>query len=1094
ASAAVHIYEQQRARAQLVTALLFAADTAWQLRLPEETRRWVERGLPVAREAGDRESEARLLSLAATLASLAGEYDRATALLDEAAHLDTGRLEAEGVAVIRTGGRLVVAQANPVRAIEPVATAIIEESEIGATIFEPLLGTDVNGHLIPWLCERWEAADEGRSFILTLRRDVCFSDGAPLTAAAVKRSIENASRSAPALPAAFAAISGIAAYRAGETDTVSGILSRGELDLQIHLAEALPIFPALLTEGSTAIARPLDVQSGRPGLVGTGPFRLVAQTAERVVLERNPSYWRPGLPRLDAIEFQPALSPQTIARRFRAGELDLARDLQPQDLDEILRDPGFRQRLVEAPKKNTYFVLFNAASGPVTSEIAVRRALAGVIRPRDLVWRTLGRFAEPAACLIPPGMLGHDAGRRWPSMPPDKALAILREAGIEPGRVITASIQPLLRERAPALITGLLTAWAGLGVEVVSEPLDMQAFLATWRENAAIDLTIGRWNADYDDPDNFTYTLFQSGSGVLHRYFSSPEADRLIEEARAESQPAAREVLYRRFESLLLDAAAVVPLFHDIDYRLASPKVRGLVLRGTKPYVNYADIGVAHASEPATDVRRIGGGVVNIPMTSGIASLDPVQQSTAEVAEVLPAVFQTLTAEQGLARIVACLAAGFRVEDSGLRYRFHLREDVRFHNGRRLTARDVRYSLERLLFGAHAGRESFASIRGAKALLCGDAKDLAGFRIQSAREFTIELEEPIAYFPALLAQSEAAIIPEGGEPASGAAAGAWVGTGPFRVVAFEPGRRLELERNRAYWRPNYPCSDRLVFHFGVAPKDILSGFLEGRYSLASELLPGDVEELRRQPEFASGYKETPRLVTYYVAFNIRRGPMSDPALRRRLAHGVDVPRLVRQTLGRLAIPAHSVIPPGLLGHDPAALSFFDGGRTTSETVASGIEARAAIHPVVAGPYTSLARELSSIFAAQGVAVTPVTPTMTEFLEAHARPTADLYIGRWNADYPDPDTFASIFQSDTGFLGRVCGSPDTDRLIARARTESIPSVRHTLYRELEEILAREAVILPLFHEQAYRIARPEVEGLSLGLGFPTVALEELRVRT
>ena len=1095
AAGAVRIFEQQREVGRLVEALLFAAETAWQLRLTEETRRWVDKGLPIAREAGDRESEARLLSLAATLANLAGEYDRATALLDDAAQLGTEGREGEAEVVVPSGGRLVVAQANPVRAIEPVATTIIEESEIGATIFEPLLGTDPNGHLIPWLCERWEAADEGRRFILTLRRGVRFSDGTPLTAAGVKQSIETASRSAPTLPAAFAAIRGITAYRSGEADTVSGIVPSGDLELQIQLDEALPIFPSLLTEGSTAVARPLEERGGGPRLIGTGPFRLATQTPERIVLERNDSYWRTGLPRLDTIEFHPALSPATIARSFRAGDLDLARDLRPQDLEEILRDPGFRQRLVEASKKNTYFVLFNAASGPVTRDAAVRRALAGVIRPRDLVWRTLGRFAEPAACLIPPGMLGHDAGRRWPAIPLERAQAMLREAGVERGSTIRASIQPLLLERASSLIAGLFAAWGELGIEVASEPLDMQAYLATWKQNAAIDLTIGRWNADYDDPDNFTYALFHSGSGVLHEYFSSPEADRLIEDARGESQPAAREVLYRRFEALLLDSAVLVPLFHDIDYRLASPKVRGLVLRGTKPYVNYSEIGVTHAAEPVPERRALGGGIVNIPMAAGIALLDPVQRTTtAEVAEVLPAVFQTLTAEQGLARIVPCLAASFRVENGGQRYRFRLRDDVRFHNGRRLTARDVRYSLERLLLCEGTDRESFVAIRGAKALISGEARDVAGFRIQSALEFTIELEEPLAYFPALLAQTQASIIPEGGEPAPGAAADQWAGTGPFRVVAFEPGRRLELERNRNYWRPGYPRCDRLVFHFGVAPKEILAGFREGRFSLACELLPGDVEELRRQPEFAPGYKETPRLVTYYVAFNTHHGPLRDRALRRRLAHAVDVPRLVRQTLGRVAIPAHSLIPPGLLGHDPAALASFTGGPTGSETLAGGIEATAAIHPVVAGPYTSLASELTSIFAAEGVTVTPVTPTMTEYLGAHARATADLYIGRWNADYPDADTFASIFQSDTGFLGRVCGSPEMDRLIARARTESIPSVRHALYRELEETLAREAVILPLFHEQAYRFGRPEIEGLSLGLGFPTVAMEELRVRS
>ena len=104
----------------------------------------------------------------------------------------------------------------------------------------------------------------------------------------------------------------------------------------------------------------------------------------------------------------------------------------------------------------------------------------------------------------------------------------------------------------------------------------------------------------------------------------------------------------------------------------------------------------------------------------------------------------------------------------------------------------------------------------------------------------------------------------------------------------------------------------------------------------------------------------------------------------------------------------------------------------------------------------------------------------------------MYIGRWNADYPDPDSFASIFHSQTGFFGRVCSSPEIDRLIARARSESVPTLRHALYLELEETLAADAVILPMFHEQAYRIARPEVDGLTLGLGTPTVSMEEIRI--
>ena len=220
AAAAVRIYEERRDPTRLVAGLLFVAETAWQLRLPEETRRWVEQALPLAREAGATDTLTRTLSLAATVANLAGEYDRANALLDEAARLGTEAVDVQREAEIPIGGRLVVALASPVRGIEPVATTIIEESEIGATIFEALLTTDARGHLVPWLCERWEAGPDARVFGLTLRRDIHFSDGTPLTAAAVKLSIETSSRSAANLPAAFAAITGMAAFRAGEASSL----------------------------------------------------------------------------------------------------------------------------------------------------------------------------------------------------------------------------------------------------------------------------------------------------------------------------------------------------------------------------------------------------------------------------------------------------------------------------------------------------------------------------------------------------------------------------------------------------------------------------------------------------------------------------------------------------------------------------------------------------------------------------------------------------------------------------------------------------------------------------------------------------------
>ena len=1092
ATAASRIFEHENDQHRLAGALVLAADTAWQARQSDAVAEWLEKGLAVARRIHDTGSLRELLSLAITRFNLAGEYEQANALLEEAATLVTGAAGASDDR-IPTGGRLVVAQPNQVNAIGPVATKIIEESEIGGTVYETLLATDANGHLLPWLCEKWDLVDHGRRCVLALRRDVHFSDGALMTAASVNASIEIAIRSSATVPAAFAAIRGVTEFLAGSAGRVNGVVVRGDHELELQLSEPLPIYPALLTDGATAIVRSAegDATPARP--IGTGPFQLVALEPGRVIVERNPGYWRAGLPRLDAIEFRPALSASAIGRQFRSGEIDVARDLQPDDLEDVLRDARFRQGLVETPKKNTYFVLFNGRSGPHARNLALRRALSGVVRTRDLVWRTLGRFAAPATGLIPPGMPGHDPGRRWSALARSEALVLLREAGIEGPIRMEATVQPLLRDRAPSLVAGLFAAWKELGVEVQSNEVDMTSFLDLWRNNETIDLLIGRWNADYDDPDSFTHSLFHSATGALRKYFSSPEADQILDEARTESRPALRETLYRRFEALLFESSSFVPLFHDIDYRVVSSRVRGLVLRGTKPYVNYSELGVAPAAEPIAETRRAGGGTVHVPMVGAIVSLDPVERIISETAEVLPFIFETLTRDRGEARIVPWLARQFRVEDAGLRYWFRLRDDVTFHDGRKLGARDVRYSLERLLQSGNVmGQELFGSIRGARALAAGETRDLAGFRIHSAAEFSIELEEPIGFLPALLSHPAAAIVPEGGDPST--QSGGWAGTGPFRVAAFEPGHRLELERNRTYWRRGYPRSDRLTLTFGVPPKEIAAGFKQGRFSVAWDLIPSDADELRRSPKFASGYKETPQLVTYYLAFNSRRGPLMERALRRRLVQSVDVARLVRQTIGRLATPAYSLIPPGLLGHDAAATARVEPlSAAASETVPSRLELTMAANPMFQGTYAAFARELSNVFGTLGVTLRLVTSTMAEFVDATESGSADVVLGRWTADYPDPDSFAYFVHSTRGFQGRMCGSAETDRIVERARVESSPAVRHALYLELEELIARNAILLPLFHEQAYRIGRPELEGLSVTMSEPSVPLEDLRLR-
>lgn len=1065
--------EGQAGRAAAVA--LLAVETAWQARRVDDACRWLDRGIPLARAATDPETLGHLLAQAATVANLRGDYVAARAHHEEAARVRP----AAGTEPVPAGGRLVVALANPVSAEEPAAVATVEDEEVFLTAFETLVGTDDEGNLVPCLCDRWEALEGGQAFRLTLRRDVRFHDGHPLGAAEVKASLEHAARRTGAATPALAALLGVREFLAGEAPGIRGLEVRETGVLDVRLERPLPIFPVLLTDVVAAVAR--------PGGVGTGPFRLVSRTEGRVEVVRNSDHWGPSPARLDAVEFRVAPSASAIAAALRAGEVDLARDLTPPDLDELLRDPRFRRGFREVPRRNTYFVVFRHG-GPPGSDPNLRHALAGVVRSRDLVHSTLGRLAQPAVGLIPPGILGHDPGRRREALDLQQAQAWLQATDLERPLRLRAAVHPIMLDRYGALTQALFATWAQLGVDVDVVTPTMDSFLAAFADARAVDLLVARWSADYPDPDNFTHGLFDSRLGQLRAYFSTPETDRLAAQARAEPRGAVRESLYRAFEERLLETGVLIPLFHDIDYRVAGPSVAGLRLRASPPYVDYAEVGRREAWRPEAPPRS-SGRALSVPLAGAFDSLDPALAWSLEQVEVVPSLFETLTRDAGGACVVPWLATRLQAEEGGRVFRVQLRDDVRFHDGRRLTARDVRWSFERLLRREDSGpRALLEPVRGARELMQGEAEELAGLRIVSSAELTLELKEPLAFFPALLSYPALAVVPEGCEPGGGSWREGCVGTGPFRLTRFEPGRQVEMEANPLYWRPGVPRSEGLVFHLGLPPEEIAGRFRSGELCLAADLLPADVEALRQ--DFAAGYQELPRLSTYFVAFNARRGPLADPALRRRLAGAADVDALVRARLGRVAVPAHGVIPPGLPGHDPAHRRAGAGAGSPAGPFPP-VVLRAAVHPVFTNTYAGLAEGLAEAFRAAGVEVRPVTSTLAGYLEALGPGEVDLVLGRWNADYPDADTFMhGVLHSRDGLLGRLCGSPEKDALVEAARRESDPAARHSLYRGVEAALVREVTLLPLFHEQVYRFARPELQGLRVGFSMPAVPYEEL----
>ena len=319
-----------------------------------------------------------------------------------------------------------------------------------------------------------------------------------------------------------------------------------------------------------------------------------------------------------------------------------------------------------------------------------------------------------------------------------------------------------------------------------------------------------------------------------------------------------------------------------------------------------------------------------------------------------------------------------------------------------------------------------------------------------------------------------------------------IGTGPFRVVHFDPGRRLELERAPSYWRPGLPRSRALVFHFGASPAEIRSGFEAGRFSIAGEMVPEDVEALRRDPVYASGYRENPSFATYFIACNVHRGPLADRALRRQIAEAIDRPRLARQTLGRLVKPAQGLIPPGLLGYEAETGSSV-APVDTPQAGLRDIELNCLVHSVFLSEYRAYFRRLCETLAVLGIRLKVLEGYHNLYDLPEPEKKLDLTITRWFGDFPDAHTFCGTLHTREGVFGPLVGSERFDKLLEKGQVTADPQARHAIYRQIDELIADEACIIPLFHPQTYRFARPEVEGLAVSHDGPVVAYEELSLR-
>ena len=471
-------------------------------------------------------------------------------------------------------------------------------------------------------------------------------------------------------------------------------------------------------------------------------------------------------------------------------------------------------------------------------------------------------------------------------------------------------------------------------------------------------------------------------------------------------------------------------------------------------------------------------------------TLDPIHASVGNQADVeyVVHVFGGLVGLNEKLEVVPDLAERLpTVSQDGRTYTFTLRRNLRFHDGRAVTATDVKYSLDRAADPASASdvaRTYLSDVAGFTERQAGQAPDLRGVRIRDDQTIEITLNEARVDFLSKLAFPPAFVVDRSNVESGGPR---WWqrpnGTGPFKVREARPGESLVLARNETYHLAKPALSE--AYFFPVLP---LESYAAGQIDLGIVGM-GDVERVTDKSDpLSRELRVRTDLDLHYLAFNVAAKPFDDPKVRQAFNHALDRDKIVNVTLRRSVEKAESILPPGMPGHNDKVKGLdFDVSRARqliADSTYRDVRNFPEVVLTVPGSLTAPPQEVTAVAAMykQNLGVDVRVRQMDsrslfEQLERGRDRFQMVWLG-WIGDYPDPQNFIDML-----FYGRSSenqtqyANPEVDRLIERARAERDHPARMRLYHDAETIILNDAPIVPLWHGKRYLLVKPYVAGFN-----------------
>lgn len=422
------------------------------------------------------------------------------------------------------------------------------------------------------------------------------------------------------------------------------------------------------------------------------------------------------------------------------------------------------------------------------------------------------------------------------------------------------------------------------------------------------------------------------------------------------------------------------------------------------------------------------------------------------------------------------------VSDDGLTYSFKLKEGVKWHDGKELTTKDVEFTFNYFYDKDTASDNTYIneSILGCLEMEAGESDYLEGMKIIDDYSFELTLYYPYAPFLATLATSALPILPAHLRPEAGDAWGTSVlpvGSGPYKVISFEPGVEVVLETNKDYHGTVPNCDGIIITQ--MEPSTALMEFEAGNIDFCE--VPADIKSTYEEA-FPNNFHSQVLAGTIRFSLNNSMEPLNDVRVRKAIAMSVSKHEIVDGYFGGSVVAINGVIPEGIAGFDPTIPETPTDYEAAKALLAeagypNGVEFTATIRE--SSDFVPLIQLLQSQLANAGITMNIEKVDSATYSEMRNSNRIQANLGDWYADYMDADMYMYALFHSSFSDGFSIGFHDDwfDEQVEYARSCQDNDERTQIYKDLDRYLSVEQyVFVPLYQDQMFYLTSDRIENV------------------